>query len=90
MVGTVVGAVAQATTLLNSANVGGASAPTPTFSTPNSSAPSTQQVTTSSTLLDQEQINIASIGPIQTYVVETEMTTTQGDIAQIQNQATFG
>ncbi len=89
-VAAVLGAIAQATTILNGVNVSGPSAQVPTFSAPSASAPKTQQVTTSSTLLDQEQINIANIGPVQAFVVETEMTTTQGDIAQIQNQATFG
>ena len=89
-VAAVLGAIAQATTILNGANVPGPSAQIPTYSTPSASAPQTQQVTTSSTLLGDEQVNIANLGPIQAFVVETEMTTTQNDINQIQNQATFG
>ena len=90
-VAAVLAAVASASQILNTAKVGGPSANIPTsISTPSGSAPSTNPVTTSTTQFNQEQVNQANLGPIQTYVVETEMTTTQGDINQIQNQATFG
>ncbi len=90
-VAAVLGAIAQATTILNGTSVAGPSANIPTnISTPNATAPNTQPVTTATTQFNEEQVNLANIGPIQTFVVETEMTTTQGDIAQIQNQATFG
>jgi len=90
-VAAVLGAIAQASTILNGANVPGPTASIPTnISTPSGAAPSTQPVTTATTQFNQEQVNLANIGPIQTFVVETEMTTTQGDINQIQNQATFG
>jgi hypothetical protein len=90
-VAAVLGAIAQASTILNSTNVPGPSANIPTsISTPSGAAPSTQPVTTATTQFNEEQVNLANIGPIQTFVVETEMTTTQGDISQIQNQATFG
>lgn len=90
-VAAVLGAIAQATTILNSTSVAGPSANIPTsINTPSGAAPSTEPVTTATTQFNEEQVNLANIGPIQTFVVETEMTTTQGDINQIQNQATFG
>ena len=90
-VAAVLAAVAQASTILSSANVAGPSPSIPTtINTPSAAAPSTAPVTTSTTLFGQEQVDIANLGPIQTFVVETEMTTTQDDINQIQNQATFG
>ena len=92
-IATVLAGIGQATAILNSAGGGGPSARTPSFSAssiPSGGAPNTNPVTTSTTQFNQEQVNQANLGPIQTYVVETEMTTTQGDINQIQNQATFG
>lgn len=84
-VGTVAGAIASATTLLNQAD--GPPAPTMdvTAATP---APSIAAAATASTELGGAEQ--AQLAPIQAFVVETEMTGNQQNISQIENQVTFG
>jgi len=74
---------------LNKANVPGPSAPTFSASTPSSSAPSTSPVSTNTTQLSDQSIQQAELAPIQAFVVETELTGAQGNVSQIQQQATF-
>jgi len=86
-VAAVIAGIASAVTTLNSANVGGASAPAPP-APQTVSAPSIQQATSGTTELagaDQAQL-----APIQAFVVETEVTGNQNNVNQIESQANFG
>jgi hypothetical protein len=84
MVGAVVAAVAQATQILNTAP--GPSAGTVSASAP--SAPSIAPVTTNTTEL--VNADAAQLAPVQAFVVESQLSGSQENIQQIQNQATFG
>jgi hypothetical protein len=86
-VAAVVAGIASAVTTLNSADVGGASAPPPPAPS-TVSAPAIQQATSGTTELggaDQAQL-----APIQAFVVETEVTGNQNNVNQIESQANFG
>jgi hypothetical protein len=85
-VATVIANITAATQILNSAQVGGGSAPAP--SAPNVSAPSVNPVTTNTTQLNNTEQ--AELAPIQAYVVETQLTGSQNNVNQIESQATFG
>lgn len=92
-VAAVLGGIASATATLNSAPMGGMTAPAPpnanaAISSAAASAPSMQQVSTSTTELGGAEQ--AQLAPIQAFVVETEMTGNQQNISQIENQVTFG
>jgi hypothetical protein len=89
MVGTVVGAIASATSMLNKVPAGG-SAVTPSVNVSSASAapPSFNPVTTNTT--DLGNTNQAELMPIQAFVVETQVTGSQNNINQIQGQAEFG
>jgi hypothetical protein len=89
MVGTVVGAIASATSILNKVPAGG-SAVTPSVNVSSASAapPSFNPVTTNTT--DLGNTNQAELMPIQAFVVETQVTGSQNNINQIQGQAEFG
>jgi len=82
----VIAGVGQATSILNSANVPGPSAPTPSASSIPS--PQIQGVTTNTTELGG--VEQAELAPIQAFVVETAITGSQGNVNQIESQATFG
>ena len=84
MVGAVVGAMVQATQILNTAP--GPSAGTVSASAP--SAPSISPVTTNTTELVNAEA--AQLAPVQAFVVESQLSGSQENIQQIQNQATFG
>ena len=84
MVGAVVAAVAQATQILNTAP--GPSAGTVSATAP--SAPSVAPVTTNTTEL--VNADAAQLAPVQAFVVESQLSGSQENIQQIQNQATFG
>jgi len=86
-VGTVVGAIASASAILNQAE--GPPAPPMNVQAPSSaSAPSMAAASTATTeLAGSEQ---AQLAPIQAYVVETEMTGNQNNVNQIESQANFG
>ena len=84
MVGSVVGAMVQATQILNTAP--GPSAGTVSASAP--SAPSVAPVTTNTTELVNAEA--AQLAPVQAFVVESQLSGSQENIQQIQNQATFG
>jgi hypothetical protein len=84
MVGSVVGAMVQATQILNTAP--GPSAGTVSASAP--SAPSVAPVTTNTTEL--VNADAAQLAPVQAFVVESQLSGSQENIQQIQNQATFG
>lgn len=84
MVGAVVGAMTQATQILNTAP--GPSAGTVSASAP--SAPSIAPVTTNTTELVNAEA--AQLAPVQAFVVESQLSGSQENIQQIQNQATFG
>ncbi len=86
MVGSVVSAVAQAQNILGSVpgpsggNItGGVSAP---------AAPSVSPVTTSTTEITNA--DAAQMAPVQAFVVESQLSGSQENVQQIQNQATFG
>jgi hypothetical protein len=85
-VAAVVAGIANATNVLNTAQVGGGSAPAP--SAPNVSAPSVNPVTTNTTQFGNTEQ--AELAPIQAYVVETQLTGSQNNVNQIESQATFG
>ncbi len=92
-VAAVLGGIASATATLNSAPMGGMTAPAPpnanaAISSAAASAPSMQQVSTSTTELGGAEQ--AQLAPIQAFVIETEMTGNQNNISQIENQVTFG
>lgn len=87
-VGTVAGAIASATAILNDAE-GPSVAPPPVASAaPSPSVASAAAVTTDGTELGGAQQ--AQLAPIQAFVIETEMTGNQQNISQIENQVTFG
>ena len=88
-VASVLAAVGQATAILNKAKVPGPSATVPTVSTPTGGAPSTSAVSTNTTQIADQTIQQAELAPIQAFVVETEITGSQGNVSQIQQQATF-
>ncbi len=86
MVGSIVSAVAQAQSILggvpgpSGGNVtGGVSAP---------SAPSVSTLATSTTEITNAES--AQLAPVQAFVVESQLSGSQENIQQIQNQATFG
>lgn len=84
MVGSVVGAMAQATQILNTAP--GPSAGAMSASAP--SAPSVSTLATSTTEITNAEA--AQLAPVQAFVVESQLSGSQENIQQIQNQATFG
>ncbi len=84
MVGSVVAAMVQATQILDTAP--GPSAGTVSASAP--SAPSVAPVTTNTTELVNAEA--AQLAPVQAFVVESQLSGSQENIQQIQNQATFG
>lgn len=84
----VIAGIASATSILNQANVGGATAPQPSSSYSSAAqAPQFNPVTTNTTELGNTQQ--AELAPIQAFVVETELTGTQENVGQIESQATF-
>lgn len=86
-VAAVISGIASAVTTLNSANVGGGSAPAPQAPTV-TSAPTFTPVSTNTTELNNTEQ--AELAPIQAFVVETELTGNQNNVNQIESQATFG
>jgi hypothetical protein len=86
-VAAVVAGIASAVSTLNSANVPGGSAATPTAPQV-ATAPAIQQATAGTTELGGAEQ--AQLAPIQAYVVETEVTGNQNNVNQIESQATFG
>ena len=86
-VAAVVAGIASAVSTLNSANVPGGSAATPTAPQV-ATAPAIQQATAGTTELGG--VEQAQLVPIQAYVVETEVTGNQNNVNQIESQATFG
>ena len=86
MVGAVVAAVAQATQILSSVPGPGGGNVTGGVSAP--SAPSVAPVTTNTTELVNAEA--AQLAPVQAFVVESQLSGSQENIQQIQNQATFG
>ena len=86
-VAAVVAGIASAVTTLNSADVGGATAPPPP-SPSTVSAPAIQQATSGTTELGG--VEQAQLAPIQAFVVETEVTGNQNNVNQIESQANFG
>ena len=86
-VAAVVAGIASAVSTLNSTNVPGGSAATPTAPQV-ATAPAIQQATAGTTELGG--VEQAQLAPIQAYVVETEVTGNQNNINQIESQATFG
>jgi hypothetical protein len=88
-IATVLAAVAQASTILASVPGGGsASSVVSGAAASATSAPSVQPVTTNTTQLNNTEQ--AELMPIQAYVVETAITGSQGNVTQIESQATFG
>jgi hypothetical protein len=88
MVGAVVGAIASATSILDSVPGGGSASGAVAGVASATSAPSVQPVTTNTTQLNNTEQ--AELMPIQAYVVETAITGSQGNVTQIESQATFG
>jgi hypothetical protein len=86
MVGSVVAAVAQAQNILSSVPGPGGGNVTAGVSAP--SAPSISPVTTNTTEL--VNADAAQLAPVQAFVVESQLSGSQENIQQIQNQATFG
>jgi hypothetical protein len=86
MVGAVVAAVAQAQNILGSVPGPGGGNVTAGISGP--SAPSISPVTTNTTELVNAEA--AQLAPVQAFVVESQLSGSQENIQQIQNQATFG
>lgn len=86
MVGAVVAAVAQASQILSSVPGPGGGNVTGGVSAP--SAPSVAPVTTNTTELVNAEA--AQLAPVQAFVVESQLSGSQENIQQIQNQATFG
>ena len=86
-VAAVIAGIASAVTTLNSADVGGATAPPPP-SPQTVSAPAIQQATSGTTELGG--VDQANLAPIQAFVVETEVTGNQNNVNQIESQANFG
>jgi len=87
MVGSVVGAIASATSILDSVPGGGSASGAVAGVASATSAPSVQPVTTNTTQLNNTEQ--AELMPIQAYVVETAITGSQGNVTQIESQATF-
>jgi hypothetical protein len=85
-VAAVVAGIASAVSTLNTANVPGGSAATPTAPQV-ATAPAIQQATAGTTELGG--VEQAQLAPIQAYVVETEVTGNQNNVNQIESQATF-
>jgi hypothetical protein len=85
-VAAVVAGIASAVTTLNSADVGGASAPPPQAPQV-TSAPAVQQAASGTTELGG--VDQANLAPIQAFVVETELTGNQNNVNQIESQANF-
>jgi hypothetical protein len=88
MVGAVVSAVSSATSILDSVPGGGSASGAVAGVASATSAPSVQPVTTNTTQLNNTEQ--AELMPIQAYVVETAITGSQGNVTQIESQATFG
>jgi hypothetical protein len=88
MVGSVVGAIASATSILDSVPGGGSASGAVAGVASATSAPSVQPVTTNTTQLNNTEQ--AELMPVQAYVVETAITGSQGNVTQIESQATFG
>jgi hypothetical protein len=89
MVGTVVGAIASATSILNKVPSGGSAVmPSVNVSSASAAPPSFNPVTTNTT--DLGNTTAAELAPIQAFVVETQLTESQFNINQIESQATFG
>lgn len=86
MVGSVVAAVAQAQQILS--GVPGPSGGNVTAGISGPSAPSVAPVTTNTTEL--VNADAAQLAPVQAFVVESQLSGSQENIQQIQNQATFG
>jgi hypothetical protein len=86
MVGSVVAAVAQAQQILSGVPGPGGGNVTAGISGP--SAPSVAPVTTNTTEL--VNADAAQLAPVQAFVVESQLSGSQENIQQIQNQATFG
>ena len=86
-VAAVVAGIASAVSTLNSANVPGGTAATPTAPQV-ATAPAIQQATAGTTELGGAEQ--AQLAPIQAYVVETEVTGNQNNVNQIESQANFG
>jgi len=86
-VAAVVAGIASAVQTLNTANVGGGSAPPPAAPQV-ATAPAIQQATAGTTELGGAEQ--AQLAPIQAYVVETEVTGNQNNVNQIESQANFG
>jgi hypothetical protein len=85
-VAAVVAGIASAVSTLNTANVPGGSAATPTAPQV-ATAPAIQQATAGTTELGG--VEQAQLAPIQAYVVETEVTGNQNNVNQIESQANF-
>ena len=85
MVGAVVGAMTQATQMLSNAPGPGGNSIT-AVSAP--SAPSVSTLATSTTEVTNAEA--AQMAPVQAFVVESQLSGSQENIQQIQNQATFG
>jgi hypothetical protein len=88
MVGSVVGAIASATSILDSVPGGGSASGAVAGVASATSAPSVQPVTTNTTQLNNTEQ--AELMPVQAYVLETAITGSQGNVTQIESQATFG
>lgn len=86
MVGAVVGAMTQATQMLSKAPGPGGGDVTGGVSAP--SAPSVSTLATSTTEITNAEA--AQLAPVQAFVVESQLSGSQENIQQIQNQATFG
>jgi len=88
MIATVLGSLAQVSTILATVPGGGSPSIPSSSSVPQTSAPSINPVTTNTTELGG--VEQAQLAPIQAYVVETEVTGNQNNVNQIESQATFG
>ena len=88
MIATVLGSLAQVSTILATVPGGGSPSIPSSSSVPQTSAPSINPVTTNTTELGG--VEQAQLAPIQAYVVETEVTGNQNKVNQIESQATFG
>ena len=88
MIATVLGSLAQVSTILATVPGGGSPSIPSSSSVPQSSAPSLSPISSNTTELGGAEQ--AQLAPIQAYVVETEVTGNQNNISQIESQATFG
>ena len=86
-IATVLGAIGQATAILSSVP-GGGGGPNIPSSAPSVSAPSIPPVSTNT--FQTGDTTQAELGPVQAYVVETDITGSQNNINQIESQANFG